>query len=115
MRAVVKGISNDIFDVEAYCPQNPDNFALSIRVRIGLDCTQGADDFELLICTPRWLEETVWDARWGSGLLIVRDFDFPIINRMINDFVSCCEGESWDAIVKQLRKTFSWEFDNYQC
>lgn len=114
MRAVIKGISNDIFDVETYCPENLANFHLSLRIRIGLDCTQGADDFELFICTPKWLEETVWEARWGRGLLIVREYNFSTIHGLIYDYVSRCEGDSWEAIAIQLRKVFSWEFDNYQ-
>ncbi|MBX8502718.1 immunity 8 family protein [Pseudomonas lijiangensis] len=114
MRAVVKGISNDIFDVENYCPENIESFSLSLRIRIGLDCTQGADDFELLICTPKWLEETVWTERWGRGLLIVREYNFSTINELIHEYVNRCEGDSWEAIVIQLGKVFFWEFDDYQ-
>lgn len=114
MRAVIRSISNDVLDVETYCPESVDNFSLSLRIRIGLDCSQGADDFELLICTPKWLEETVWEACFGRGLLIVREYNFSIINEFINDYVSSCEGDSWEAIVMRLVRVFSWEFDDYQ-
>ncbi|MCU1731804.1 MULTISPECIES: immunity 8 family protein [unclassified Pseudomonas] len=114
MRAVIKGISNDVFDVETYCPENVGNFSLSLRIRVGLDCTQGADDFELFVCTPKWLEETVWEARWGRGLLIVQKYNFSTINGLIHEYVSRCEGDSWETIVVQLGKVFSWEFDDYQ-
>jgi hypothetical protein len=114
MRAVIKGISNDIFDVATYSPENVDNFSLSLRIRIGLDCTQGADDFELLICTPKWLEETVLDAHWGRGMLIVREYNFSAISERIHGYVSRCEGECWETIAIQLGKVFSWEFDDYQ-
>jgi hypothetical protein len=63
MRAVIKGISNDILDVEKYYPENVDNFSLSFRIQIGFGCAPGGDDFELLICTPKWLEDSLWDAR----------------------------------------------------
>ena len=79
MRAVIKDISNDFCDVKTYCPESVDNFSLSLRVRIGLECTQGADDFEIFICTPKWLEESVWEARWGRGLLIVREYNFLLL------------------------------------
>lgn len=114
MRAVIKGISNDLFDVETYRPERLDSFSLTVRIRIGLDCTQGADDFELLICTSKWLEETVWEPLWGRGLLIVREYDFFTINQLIHDYVSGCDGESWEIIVAKLGKTFFWEFDNYE-
>ena len=79
MRAVIKGIFNDVFDVETYCPESAENFSLSLRIRIGLDCMQGADDFELFICTPKWLEKTRWKTRWGRGLLIVREYNFRLL------------------------------------
>ncbi|RAU44643.1 MULTISPECIES: immunity 8 family protein [unclassified Pseudomonas] len=114
MRAVIKGIYNDIFDVETYRPESVDNFSLSLRIRIGLDGTQGTDDFELFICTPKWLEETVWEARWGRGLLMVREYDFSTIVGFVHDYVSRCEGDSWETIAMQLGKVFIWEFDDYQ-
>lgn len=114
MRAVVKGISNDVFDVESYVPESAENFSLSLRIRIGLDGTQAADDFELFICTPKWLEEAMWEPRWGRGLLIVRSYDFSTINGLIHEYVSRCEGASWEAIVIKLGKVFFWEFDDYQ-
>ncbi|WP_409316812.1 immunity 8 family protein [Pseudomonas sp. KCJK9016] len=114
MHAVIKSISNDFFDVETYVPESVDNFSLSLRIRIGLDSTQGADDFELFICTPKWLEETMWEPRWGRGLLIVREYDFSTINGLIHEYVSRCEGDSWETIVIKLGKIFAWEFDDYQ-
>lgn len=114
MHAIVKSISNDIFDVTTYYPEDKTNFSLNLRIRVGLDCTEGADDFELFICTIKWLEETLCEARWGRGLLIVREYDFSTINKMIYDYVNYCEGDSWEIIATQLGKVFTWEFDNYQ-
>ncbi|MBK5529030.1 immunity 8 family protein [Pseudomonas sp. TH08] len=114
MRAVIKGISSDVFDVETYIPESVEKFFLSLRIRIGLDCAHGADDFELFICTPRWLEDTMWEPRWGRGLLIVREYDFSTIKGFIHECVSRCEGDTWEAIVVELGKVFFWEFDNYK-
>jgi len=47
MKAAVKNITSDIFDLKTYCPDNLRNFYISLRVQIGLDCTLGADDFEI--------------------------------------------------------------------
>ena len=95
MRAVIKGIFNGIFDVETYCAESVDNFYLGLRVRIELNQTQGVDGFELLICTPKCLKETVWEARWGRGLLIVRECNFSINTGLIHDYVCGFEGGSW--------------------
>lgn len=114
MRAVVKGIYSDVFDIEKDFPENVENFSLSFRVRIGLESTRGADDFEVCICTPNWLNDNIWDASWGRGLLIVKKYDFLTIKKLIHEYVSRCEGESWEAIVAQLDRVFLWEFDDYK-
>ncbi|WP_458371663.1 immunity 8 family protein [Pseudomonas lactis] len=114
MRAIVKGISNDVFDINTYQPKKSDNFYLNLRVRIGLESSQGADDFELFVCTPKWLDESLWEPRLGRGMLIVREYSLKEIEGFIYDCVSRSEGASWADIAMKLGRVFSWEFDDYQ-
>jgi len=114
MKAFVKNISSDEFDLEVYEPEDPYKFCLTLRIQIGLDTTNGADDFDLTIYTPKWLEEVIFEAEWGRGTLIVKNFNFFYIKKFINDYVLSCEGDNWDGIAMQLNKVFVWEFDNYK-
>ncbi|SAL03725.1 immunity 8 family protein [Caballeronia ptereochthonis] len=114
MYAVVKAISNDEFDPKTFAPENPSCFYLTLRIRIGLSETSGADDFEVCVCTPQWLEQTTFEPRWGRHLLIVREFSWSSIEQRIRDYVAECDGNDWQAIANKLSKVFAWEFEDYQ-
>ncbi|WP_176082126.1 immunity 8 family protein [Paraburkholderia tropica] len=114
MHAVVKSISSDEFDLDVFEPENRSCFCLNLRIRIGLAGNSGADDFELGICTPEWLNQTVWEPLWGRHLLIVREYSLPSIEEHIRTFVAQCNGSDWNAIAFKLARVFAWEFEDYQ-
>jgi hypothetical protein len=114
MHAVVRSISSDEFEIKSYAPGDPACFVLNLRIRIGSDETSGADDFELCVCTPQWLRQSVWEPRWGRHLLIVREYDLRAIEKHINDYVGECSGSDWNSIAAKLGRVFAWEFEDYQ-
>ncbi|NKJ48088.1 hypothetical protein CIC12_15325 [Burkholderia sp. SG-MS1] len=114
MHAVVKSISCDEFDLGAFVPEDRSCFCLNLHLRIGLAESSGADDFELCVCTPEWLGQTVWEPRWGRHLLIVREYSLPSIEEHIRTYVAQCDGNDWSAIAIKLARIFVWEFEDYQ-
>ncbi|WP_217649282.1 MULTISPECIES: Imm8 family immunity protein [Delftia] len=106
MKAAVKNITSDIFDLKTYCPDNLRNFSISLRVQIGLDCTLGADDFEIFICTPEWLIDNIYNPYWGRGLLLIREYNLQEVYKNIHELVDGIEGESWQEISTKLSKFF---------
>ncbi|MFM0741446.1 immunity 8 family protein [Paraburkholderia xenovorans] len=114
MRAIVKAISCDEFNLNVYEPENSSCFCLNLRIRIGLAESPGADDFELCICTPEWLGQAVWEPRWGRHLLIVREYSLPSIEGYISNYVAQCDGQDWNGIAVKLARMFAWEFEDYQ-
>ena len=114
MHAVIRSISSDEFDVKTYIPENPGCFFLNLRIRVGSDETSGADDFELSICTPEWLQQNIWEPRWGRHMLIVKTYDLSAIEECIRDYVSECSGNNWNALAEKISRNLSWEFEDYQ-
>lgn len=114
MHAVVRGISSDEFLVKSYVPEDPTCFSMNLRIRIGSDETSGADDFEVCVCTPEWLSQSVWEPRWGRHLLIVREYDLSAIEKCISEYVDGCSGTDWNSIAEKLGRVFAWEFEDYQ-
>ncbi|MVW80909.1 immunity 8 family protein [Bordetella sp. 02P26C-1] len=114
MRPVIKGLSHDLYELNTYLPEDIENFCLSFRIRIGPECSIGADNFDLSICTPKWLDESLWEPQWGKGLLIIRKYDFGVIRNLIQNYVDACEGESWHEIAMQLSSVFLWEYEGYR-
>lgn len=113
MRAIIKGISHDIYDVDTYSPNDLEKFCLNFRLLIGPDCSTGADNFDLSVCTPKWLEATLWDPQWGRGMLIVQRYDFAVIREQAQIYVDGCVGECWQEIATQLSRVFLWEYEGY--
>ncbi|MHA6910400.1 immunity 8 family protein [Ralstonia pseudosolanacearum] len=114
MHAVVKSIASDEANLDGFRPDDAACFSLNVRIRIGVDGAPGEDDFELCVCTPEWLRQTIWEPRWGRHMLIVREYDRSVIEKYIHDYVVECAGADWNAIAGKLARVFSWEFEDYQ-
>ena len=58
MSGVVKGMWCDVIDtsLEEYQPEDTECFGIWISLRVGPNGEDGAHDYQLLICTPKWLE-----------------------------------------------------------
>jgi hypothetical protein len=116
MKAVVKSmwVDSSIINLDRYFPDDPENFSLWIEVRVGPDNAADSDDYRVLVCTPEWLRENVWEPRWGRHMLIVRIYDRSIIEKCVHDYVAKCTGDGWRDIAEKVARNLSWEFEDYQ-
>ncbi len=120
MSAVIRGMWCDAIDMplEEYQPENPDCFGIRITLRVGSDTEVGANDFDLLVCTPRWLEVTLryeWGrAQWGRHMLVVLEYDLDLIKERIVSYVEGCTGKDFWEIAQKISRIASWEFEDYQ-
>jgi len=104
-------------DLSRYRPMSRDNFGTWIRASIGLAGQLGADNFELLVCTPQWLSQELGresGIRWGRHSLIVLEYDFAVITNQLQRMVQQCTGPDWHSIAVRIGRFASWEFEDYQ-
>jgi hypothetical protein len=114
MHAVVKNIASDDVEIDKFKPDDLACFSLSLRIRIGSGEALGADDFDLFVCTPKWLCQNIWEPRWGRHMLIVREYDRSAIETCIYDYVAKCVGDRWHDIAERISRNLSWEFEDYR-
>lgn len=114
MKAIVKGIFCDEFDLSSYSPDDGQIFSATLRIKIGPVDSEGADDFELLVCTPEWMLKHIQGPKWGRHLLIVSEYDLNCIEEFICSYVAQCIGKDWPEIAAKLTRVFFWEFEDYQ-
>lgn len=114
MRALIKSIASDTVDIDNFSPADPNCFLLSLRIRIGNDEKSGADDFELCVCTPEWLQKTVEEPMWGRHMLIVRRYERMAIEKCIREYVEKCVGGEWCEVAEKISRNFAWEFEDYR-
>lgn len=114
MRAILKKISADDFDLKKFYPEDEHIFSLRLLLRIGSDSSDGADNFELHVCSPEWLCKYQWFPELMRHTLLVRKYDLDEITKIITDYIDQCEGDDWTEIAEKLSRVYAWEFEDYQ-
>ena len=80
---------------------------------IGIVGREGADDFTFTVVTPKFLTKQP-ETRWGRGYLLMPEFSWPEVERMVSRLVSSISVKNWEQAVSQLCQYMEWEFENYQ-
>ncbi|WP_281663391.1 immunity 8 family protein [Paraburkholderia fungorum] len=99
-----------------YKPAMPENFGTWIRFSVGPSGELGTDNFDLFVCTPLWLSESLETepgARWGRHLLIVKEFNVAAITNEIERLVQRCSSVDWQSTALKIGRFAAWEFEDY--
>ena len=117
MRAEIKRLhSPDIANLESYTPQVGDNFSFLLQIMAGPSGQEGEESFDVLICTPKWLEERFSKGQIivGRHYLIVFEYNFNRIELFIKSYCEQCEGNNWQEVAAKLSRLGKWEFEDYR-
>jgi len=101
---------------ESYSPENPDNFLLLVQAMIGPLGEKGEESFDFLVCTPKWLSNELEniDFLFGKAYLFVREYNYKVIRKTIEDLCDRTYGDNWNVISQKLSRFGYWEFEDYQ-
>lgn len=117
MKAEIKDLfSSDIEQtLEFYKPNIPDNFGFLVFLEIGIEGKEGADDFQVMLCTPKWLIENMKQEEIVLGLhyIIVFEYNYEKIHKRLVELF-CIEGKDWEEIANKLSYIGQWEFQDYK-
>lgn len=116
MRARLKGISSADVELRTYWPEDEACFGFLVELQIGPENEQGADLFQIMVCTPDWIKAKYSDrkALWGRHMLIVFDYDLTEIESTISRYVESCTADDWHGLTLKLSRIGGWEFEDYQ-
>ena len=116
MKALLKRIhSPDVPDLRTYRPHDPSKFGFLLQLMIGPDAEEGAESFDLLVCTPAWLIEQheSGDVVWGRHHVIVFKYDLDRLLSAVRAYCDQCEGDTWREVALQVGRIAKWEFEDY--
>lgn len=117
MKAEIKNLfSPDIEQVlESYKPEKQDNFGLLLELDIGTVGQDGADIFNIMLCTPKWIIDNMKQEEIVLGLhyLIVFEYNYEKLYKKLVELF-CIEGKDWDEITKKLSYIGQYEFQDYK-
>lgn len=75
----------------------------------------GEESFDIVVCTPKWLEEIceMEDIVIGRHYFIVRKYNYEKIILTIEKFLQQCSGKNWDEVGRKVSRLGRWEFEDY--
>ena len=117
MKSEIKRIdSPDIScPIEQFIPVKEDDFGLLLELSIGIENEDGADIFDIMLCTPKWIMSNFGTNSIIVGLhyLIVFNFNYLEIYNKLRDLFSVT-GDNWEEICQKLCYYGHWEFQDYK-
>jgi hypothetical protein len=107
--------SPDVRDLATYRPERPDDFGFLLQVFAGPEGGQGEDSFDVVVCTPKWLEQNhaCSDVAFGRHYLIVFEYDYDRLFRTVEQCCDAAEGATWQEVAHKLSRLGKWEFEDY--
>jgi hypothetical protein len=117
---IMKAVLIDLFssDVEEpladFKPDDPEVFGINFELSIGDGKSGGADNFQVMVCTPMWLYEQhgQLDIFMGRHYLIVFEYNYKRILQWINSYLATCTGETWTEVAEKVARFGYWEFED---
>jgi hypothetical protein len=117
MRAELKFIDCTGISVplENWRPDDDDNWGLVITIGVAPVGSEGADNFELTVCTPGWLAENRLTSEILSGeqTLFMRSWDYRILRSYLERRIRAPEGKNWNELANKFSRWSGWEFEDY--
>ena len=94
-------------------PDDPTCCMVGMCADIGTLGGAGADTFSFVVVTPAWLVAHP-ETRWAAGYLLMEEFSWAEVERMVGRLVSSTSAATWEEAAKSLGRFMQWEFENYQ-
>ncbi|MGN2428946.1 immunity 8 family protein [Klebsiella electrica] len=103
-------------DLINYWPEDPEIFGSWVRAMVGPDNEEGAECFDILICTPKWLQNKAVKNNifLGKGMIIINVYDYDKIITFVKKQIADCHADTWSKIAQKLSRFSFWEYEDYQ-
>lgn len=103
-------------DLVNYWPEDPSNFGCWVRAMIGPSDQRGAESFDILVCTPTWLQNELSTNKVlsGKGMFIIGEYDYDEIVIYLKTQIASCHDNDWSKAAVKLSRIGFWEYEDYQ-
>jgi hypothetical protein len=103
-----------------WAPPDPDDFGLLVTVGIGQRGGEGADNFDVLVCSPRWLAGTTTGEGgyqggiWLRHYLVMPRWDHAVFRGIVEKLCNSVGGGTWEQVAEKLARYMQWEFEDFR-
>ena len=125
MKAKVRRFhSPDVYDLKKYVPEDPEYVGVLIQIMAGPEDGPGEESFDVVVCTPRWLEwwvqhdavpgQTRNDPLVGRHYLVAARWDSARVLQFLTAAVESEEAPRWNDLALRIGRIGRWEFEDYK-
>jgi hypothetical protein len=107
VRPTIRHISTiDGDDPAVWRPADAGNFSVALRLIIGPADSEGEESFDLVVCSPSWLDKECERDGFvlGRHHLIVRSYDFSLLQGALVKLIERCSGDTWQEVAGKLSR-----------
>jgi immunity protein 8 of polymorphic toxin system len=94
-------------------PADPADCSVALEASIGPKGEKGEELFQFQVVTPRALARASL-PRWGRGLLIVEEFSWASVERVLERLLAHARRDTWAEVAGALNHQLQSEYDNYR-
>ena len=116
MKAAVRALHSPDADLVTFRPDDPEDVGILVQVMAGPDDGPGEESFDVMVCTPRWLERLVRTEGplIGRHYLVVARYDGAEIRQFLTRVVESETAATWNELATRLGRIGMWEFEDYR-
>jgi immunity protein 8 of polymorphic toxin system len=116
MKAAVRRLHSPDADLATFQPDDSEDVGVLVQVIAGPDDGPGEESFDVVVCTPRWLERRVRaeGPLVGRHHLVVARYDGPEVMRFLTAAVESEHAATWNELALRLGRIGMWEFEDYR-
>jgi hypothetical protein len=116
MEATIRYLHSPDVDMETFIPDDPTDIGILIQIIAGPVDGPGEESFDVMVCTPRWLERSVRPESplIGRHYLIVHRYDPTQIRQYLTSAVESEEAPTWRELAERIGRLGKGEFEDYR-
>lgn len=110
MKARLKSVHSPDVDMSTAIAQD----VILVQLIIGPADEAGEESFDILVCTPQWIERAVKDGPLsGRHLVIVDEVDRDSIVQFVEAYLTDLDEPTWADLAEKIGRLGKWEFEDY--
>jgi Immunity protein 8 len=116
VRAVVRRFHSPDADLDRYLPDDPEDVGLLVQMMVGPAGKPGEESFDVVVCTPRWLDRRVREGGplIGRHHLFIERWDAARVRLNLTRAVESEEAPTWPELAIKIGRIGKWEFEDYR-
>lgn len=115
INAEVRSVWSYEHDLQKLPLADPEIFGIWINFSVGEKDIEGADDFQIFVCSPQHLSIKLKHdiCAWGYHMLIIPTYSYSGLRKALDRLVTDNAKENIQKTMVSLAKFAAWEFEDY--